>query len=398
MAIAEKQTAKEAWQTIKQMAVGEDRVKKARAQVLKRQFDRLVMSDTANLVGFSQLLISLVGEMRSLGMELKESTIVEKLFSAVPDKFLPIISTIEQWGDTSNMTVAEAVGRLRVFEEGLKGRHQHQEEEDEKLLLTRAQWEALTLKDKKVGEVVDSNSGSNQEKKLRKKFDKSKIKCFNCSVYGHFASECRKPRKERALIAEKEDEEEPVLLMHQVVTGEEEECIETSAVQIGELHLGTQQNHVDKCWFLDSGASNHMTGILEHFTTLDTCAHGAVKLGDGSRVHIGGRGTVLIEGRNGEHKALTNVYYIPKLTSNIISLGQLEEQGCRVEMENGELLVFDTAGKLLIKVKRSANRLYVLNLELAKPVCLMANTESEAWRWHTRFGHVNFQALKRMSQ
>jgi gag-polypeptide of LTR copia-type len=360
------------------MAVGEDRVKKAGAQMLKRQFDRLVMSDTANLVGFSQLLISLVGEMRSLGMELKESTIVEKLFSAVPDKFLPIISTIEQWGDTSNMTVAEVIGRLRVFEEGLKGRQQHQEEEDEKLLLTRAQWEALTLKDKKVGEGVDSNSCSNQEKKPRKKFDKSKIKCFNCLIYGHFASECRKPRKERALIAEKEDEEEPVLLMQQVITGAEEECIETSAGQIGELHLGTQQNHVDNFWFLDSGAINHMSGSLEHFTTLDTGAHGAVKLGDGHRVHIGGRGTVLIKGRNGEHKALTNVYYIPKLTNNIISLGQLEEQWCRVEIKNGELLVFDTAGQLLIKVKRSANMLYVLNLELAKPVCLMANTESEA--------------------
>jgi hypothetical protein len=36
------------------------------------------------------------------------------------------------------MTIAEAVGRLRVFEEGLKGRQQHKEEEEEKLMLTRA--------------------------------------------------------------------------------------------------------------------------------------------------------------------------------------------------------------------------------------------------------------------
>jgi hypothetical protein len=35
MAIEEKETAKEAWETIKQMVVGEDRVRKAMARVLK---------------------------------------------------------------------------------------------------------------------------------------------------------------------------------------------------------------------------------------------------------------------------------------------------------------------------------------------------------------------------
>jgi hypothetical protein len=39
MAIAEKETAKEAWETIKEMVVDEDRVRKARAHALKRQFD-----------------------------------------------------------------------------------------------------------------------------------------------------------------------------------------------------------------------------------------------------------------------------------------------------------------------------------------------------------------------
>jgi hypothetical protein len=41
MAIAEKDMAKEAWEAIEKMNVGEDRVKKARLQALKRRFDRL---------------------------------------------------------------------------------------------------------------------------------------------------------------------------------------------------------------------------------------------------------------------------------------------------------------------------------------------------------------------
>jgi gag-polypeptide of LTR copia-type/Domain of unknown function (DUF4219)/Zinc knuckle len=256
MAITEKESAKEAWQTIKQMAVGEDRVKKARAQVLKRQFDRLVMADTTSLVEFSQVLISLVGEMRSLGLEVKEGAVVEKLFSAVPDEFLPIISTIEQWGDVTNMTVAEAVGRLRVFEEGLRGRQQTKEEgEGEKLLLTRSQWEALSLKERKNGEGIEGGASNSQERRSKKKFDKSKIKCFNCAIYGHFASECRKPKRERALLAEKEDEEEAVLMMHRLIMSGEKDNGNLKGKQNGELHFGTHQSDSHNVWYLDSVVS-----------------------------------------------------------------------------------------------------------------------------------------------
>lgn len=53
---------------------------------------------------------------------------------------------------------------------------------------------------------------------------------------------------------------------------------------------------------------------------------------------------MLIEGRTSEHKVLTDVYYIPKLTNNIISLGQLKERGCKVVLEDGQLRIFDRQG------------------------------------------------------
>jgi gag-polypeptide of LTR copia-type/Zinc knuckle len=304
------------------MSVGEDRVRKARAQVLKRQFDRMIMSDTASIVEFSQELMSVVGKIRSLGMDLKDSAVVERLFSAMPDKFLPIIGTIEQWSDISVMSVAEAVGRLRVFEESLKGRQQHKEY-GEKLMLTRSQWEALSLKEKKNGEGSDSKEEwqkGEYGRKPYKKFDKSKIKCFNCSVYGHFASECRKPKKERVNLVEKE-EEEPALLMNKIIKIETRHGgIKTVDEEFEALCLGAEVKAKEDVWYLDSGASNHMTGCLEYFTNLDTSIRGMVKLVDGSEVLIGGRGTVVIKGRTGEQRALIDVYYIPKLTSNIISL------------------------------------------------------------------------------
>jgi len=48
---------------------------------------------------------------------------------------------------------------------------------------------------------------------------------------------------------------------------------------------------------------------------------------DSSIVKIEGRGTILFACKNGEHRTLTNTYFIPRLTTNIISVGQLDEVG-----------------------------------------------------------------------
>lgn len=141
-----------------------------------------------------------------------------------------------------------------------------------------------------------------------------------------------------------------------------------------------------------------MTGDRSQFTELDTGVIGTVKFGDGSKVEICGRGTVLFETKSGEHKALTDVYLIPRLKTNIVSLGQLEERGFKVVLEDGFMYLFDRQRMLLARVKRSRNRLYILNLDRADPVCLLAHMEEEAWTWHARFGHLNFQALRMLGR
>lgn len=80
-----------------------------------------------------------------------------------------------------------------------------------------------------------------------------------------------------------------------------------------------------------------MTRSEEKFAQLDTNVKGKVKFGDGSIVNICGRGTVLSDCWKGEHRALADVYYIPKLKSNILSLGQLNENGCKAVID-GEWL------------------------------------------------------------
>ena len=57
------------------------------------------------------------------------------------------------------------------------------------------------------------------------------------------------------------------------------------------------------------------------FSTLDEDVHDTVKFGDGSLVAIKDRGAVVFRCQNGDQRALSEVYFIPSLRSNIISVG-----------------------------------------------------------------------------
>ena len=78
-----------------------------------------------------------------------------------------------------------------------------------------------------------------------------------------------------------------------------------------QVHLRRVGGEQEQRWYLDSGASNHMTGSKEAFSELDGNVTGTVKFGDGSRVAIRGRGTIIFRCHNDENRALIDVYYIP---------------------------------------------------------------------------------------
>jgi hypothetical protein len=114
-------------------------------------------------------------------------------------------------------------------------------------------------------------------------------------------------------------------------------------------------------------------------------------------VEIKDVGSVIFAAESGEHRLLTKVYYIPALRNSIINLGQLDESGSRVEIKDGVMRIWNRHHRLLVKVTRCTNQLYVLNVQVAQPLCLTARRDNETWQWHERFRHLHFEALKRLS-
>ena len=59
-------------------------------------------------------------------------------------------------------------------------------------------------------------------------------------------------------------------------------------------------------------------------------------------------------------------------------------------------MIRDREQRLLAKVKRSRNQLYLLDLKVEQPICLAARHMEESWLWHARYGHLSFDALGRL--
>ncbi|XP_066320247.1 uncharacterized protein [Miscanthus floridulus] len=211
---------------------------------------------------------------------------------------------------------------------------------------------------------------------------------------GHWAKECpnhKQEKKTEAHLTQADDDDEATLLMatfcalHDVEAKEKEEImaveVPRKALKVvnldeprAQVHLGRMGDEQEQRWYLDSDASNHMTGSNEAFSKLDDNVTVTMKFGDGSKVAIRGRGTI------------------------IFSIGQLDERGSEILIKDGVLMIRDREERLLAKVIRSQNLLYLLDLKVEQPVCLATRYTEEPWLWHVRFGHLNFDALGQLEK
>ena len=121
-------------------------------------------------------------------------------------------------------------------------------------------------------------------------------------------------------------------------------------------------------------------GCREAFFDLDTGVTSTMRFGNGSVVQIEGCDTVLFNFKKGEHNSLPNTYYIPRLTTNIVSCGQLNEVDFKISIGGGVMRVRDEQRRLLAKIRRGTGRLYVLDLTIAQLVYLAAHAKEDAWR------------------
>nr|GEY44867.1 zinc finger, CCHC-type [Tanacetum cinerariifolium] len=94
---------------------------------------------------------------------MKDEELVRKLLNAVSDRYLQIVASIEQYSNLDEMTLEEAIGRLKTYEERIKYKKGKQVDDQERLMFTRHELKAK----ENVLENVEDLTNLEDENKTR---------------------------------------------------------------------------------------------------------------------------------------------------------------------------------------------------------------------------------------
>lgn len=346
--ISNAKSSKEAWEILQKSFQGVDKAKKVRLQALRAEFENLKMKTTETVADYFTRVETIVNEMRRNGENLDDERVMEKVLRSLSPRFQYVVPAIEESKDLSEISIEELMGSLQAHEQRMNEYQQHGESLDQVF-----QSKASIKEDgqssrgrgrgfrgrggnrgsygrggNQGGRNYPNNGGKdynnfNDREPFRgrgrgrgtrgrgrggyyKKGDKSQVQCYNCNRFGHFSYECYRNNQvkvdESSNLTVKDNQQKDVTVLL-AYNGEEEK----------------QKNR----WYLDTGASNHMCGIKDIFTELNEGVHGEVNFGDSSKIPVKGKGKIKIQTRSGESNYISDVYYVPALRNNILSLGDM---------------------------------------------------------------------------
>ena len=194
-------------------------------------------------------------------------------------------------------------------------------------------------------------------------YNKSNVECYNCHKCGHYADECRSKGNNHASNCAQEDSN------HEQDEEDHEVLMTTTS----------NENPNNQTWYLDTGCTNHMCGQKELFADLDDSFRTKVKFGDGRFVPVIGKGRIIITLKNGDHRYIYDVFYVPDMKSNMLSVGQLTEKGYVMHIVENKFSIFDKKGNLILKTFLSTNRMFPTDIHMGDFKCLNAIVNNESW-------------------
>ncbi|XP_076926190.1 uncharacterized protein LOC143589253 [Bidens hawaiensis] len=317
-------TAKEMWEALKTRHLGSERVKETKLQTLTSEFDGLKMKETGTIDEYAATLSSYSSKAATLGEIFSEEKMVKKFLTSLSRRFIHIVASLEQVLDLKTVGFDDVVGRLKAYEERIKEDNLQTESIQSRLMFTKS--EPIS---RGRGSYASRGRGRGRDDKKGKgmKRDLSHIKCYRCDEYGHFFSRCPdRFRKDEVNLNRTEENETNGLDASFFMMEGVRETVYLNEDKVILTKYDTNSGEADM-WHLDNGASYHMTGNRDCFAELNEQIVERVRFGDGSCVPIKGKGSIVFKGKSGKHKWMTDIYYIPGLQCNVISLGQATESG-----------------------------------------------------------------------
>jgi hypothetical protein len=301
-------TATEAW--TKLVAVHEAKGI-ANKLLLSDQFRQLKLNAGETLADFCARVEEFASRLDGIDVHKDESEVMLTILGGLPPSYRGLVQALE-----ANPTLTLEQCKARLLHEDTR-RPMEGNDTDEGALLTRTD-----------GRNAKPRGGD----------AKKNLTCHYCKKRGHFKRECRKR------IADMQ-KGEGTNGNHSFTRGDEH----ANPAVMDYLFVAAEvENGKKESWYVDSGASKHMTNQMASFSQFLPIKPVNVTLGNGAKVKAVGIGRVPVrfatkEGSTGG--LLTDVLYVPDLHFNLVSVGKLAsngwntlfvKDGCFIQDENGK--------------------------------------------------------------
>ncbi|CAL1395133.1 unnamed protein product [Linum trigynum] len=231
-------SAKEIWEKLQIAHKGKSHVKISRINSLKQDFESFVMKPEESIKEMNERFTTIVNSLRNLEVEYASVDLVRKVLWALPKKWTPKVTTIEESKDLTRLSLDELIGSLITHEEKLKREDLEEpkkekrgiafkvtSQEDELECLDEMEEEEFAMLNKHVAKLLkirrerkrgnfpgrqreaendkESSKGnrhmtrSKREGASSKRFQ-SQAECFKCGKQGHIKAYCPLTKKEKA--------------------------------------------------------------------------------------------------------------------------------------------------------------------------------------------------------
>ncbi|XP_033145473.1 uncharacterized protein LOC103839411 isoform X1 [Brassica rapa] len=383
--IAAASTSKEAWDALKEEYKSSPQVRLIKLQTLRREYENLKMYENEDIKVFTDKIVELANQLTYHGEQKSDVQLIQKILISLPAKFDSIVSVLEQTSDLTSTKMTVLIGILKAHEARLAAREESTSEgafdarvkyknsgvtQDNSKRQGGKKWCGFC----KRNNHNESECWRKQKKDDPKKDHRSNKECYNCCKLGHFANQCYSKKKEMAHVSLEEDSNEDHMLF--------------SASEAATTVM-------EDVWLVDSGTTNHMTKEESYFSKLDRSIKVPIKIGNGSTVMTAGKGDITVMTKGGK-KTIRNVFLVPGLAKNLLSVPQIVSSGYRVSFQEKRCIIDDAKGRRIMDIPMT-HKSYRIRMSSAQvEEAMSASEQGKMETWHKRLGHVGDKRLQQM--
>lgn len=209
---------------------------------------------------------------------------------------------------------------------------------------------------------------SNYNKKPRKV-----VRCYGCGLLGHKKPNC--PNKPRDSSNSSSQEQ---------YSGKKEKNSTLLAALSAKIN--------NKEWYIDSGATSHMTGEKEWFINFSEEEIGReVTIANDEKLYTAGTGDVVVN-INGSSTTIEKVTYVPNLGTNLLSVNSMVQKGLGVKFNQKGSVIYEEETEDIVATATNVQGLYKLNTQEEKVNIAVVKLSSHEL-WHRRLCHLNARSM-----